>query len=249
MKKKLSALALAGIMIFSLCFATALAAADQYADAEELFQHWETAGYPAYVCGVWTEDNGKTLIVSVLDSEEGEAGKREILELIADDSSVSFEYGKYSKNDLLRAQNEINTAFPGKGVMSTALSEKENLIIVGVDMENASDELSDLTDSLSDRYGDRIMIVQGEEVFLTSGGEPSYRFAYFAALFTFAALITVMILAKNRRRVMAVQTNTGDIAAASDKLTKKQVEKLIKAAGSVPSKELDRRIGEITKAQ
>lgn len=99
MRKKIL-LILAIILACSLSM-TAYANESKYKNAAELYAFWVNFGFPDYICGVWSTDgSSENLTFAVQNTRDGNAGKQEILNLVEDDSTVSFAYQKYSLNYL-----------------------------------------------------------------------------------------------------------------------------------------------------
>ena len=103
--KKLAFILAVVMLMLSLC-ATALADGE-YATAFDLYQAWFAQNgyenpYPDYISGVWSADGSMDhFVFGVTDDERGEAGKAEILRLVADDTTVDFAYQNYSYAELL----------------------------------------------------------------------------------------------------------------------------------------------------
>ena len=106
--KKLTAVLLVLTLLFGFSL-TAFAEEAKFEKMKDLNNYWaENDAYPDWFCGVWTETGSlNNLVVAVLDTEEGERGKQEILDLIEDDSSVTFTYGEYSRNYLVSVQHSF----------------------------------------------------------------------------------------------------------------------------------------------
>jgi hypothetical protein len=135
-----------------------------FATSDELYQYWNSTyppQYPDYVGGVWT-DNGTTypLTFALTDDEAGQAGKQEILRLIADDASVKFTEVSYSRNLLTQVMDEISHYFDrGIGLVGLGVYDMENCVGLEIhqDYKNAA-ETQDLVRDLKARYGDAVKI-------------------------------------------------------------------------------------------
>jgi len=147
-------------LLVSLCSTGTLAA--EFPGAYELYEHWyslrpdpQDSPYPDYVCGVWTTDNCATLTIAVTKDKAGETGKAEILELIENDSTVQFTYQTYSHAELFAIQWEL-TEFLGNetGAMSIGVAEMENVVDIGIDMENPGSEA--FMQKCFETYGTRV---------------------------------------------------------------------------------------------
>ena len=85
------ALMISVFLIFS-CTVSVCAAEAQYSTAGDLYEAW-CSNLPDYFCGVWSTDGGTTnLTFGIQNNASGNAGKQKILELIENDSSVTFVY-------------------------------------------------------------------------------------------------------------------------------------------------------------
>lgn len=241
--KRLCSLFICLILLLGCCIHTLSAQADRsFKDSNELFQFWAENRYPDYVCGVYSTDGSlKNLCVIVLNNEEGERGKQEILESISDKKSVSFEYGRYSYNELRAVQAEVDLLFEKEiGIVSTAVDEKENLLIIGADLENATQELNSVMDSLKSKYGEMIRFEQNSGVIDLAGKVSNNLFDFTPVILIaigFSAMLFVFM--KRKSRAVAFQTNTGEIVSGTAHLTTKQIEKLVKESVIAPTPNFD----------
>lgn len=97
--KWLLALALAAALT-----GTALAA--EFPTAYDLYSHWDTEGYPDYVCDVTSTDGGEGLTVLLVAGEEARAD--EVRAMVDDQSTLTVETGgAYAYNELLRVHAAI----------------------------------------------------------------------------------------------------------------------------------------------
>ena len=94
------------ILIFSVLFvfsyAISVSAEEaRYRNAGELYEAW-AENLPDYICGIWSIDGGTTnLTFGIQNNEAGDTGKQRMLDLIENDSSITFVYQEYSRNYLL----------------------------------------------------------------------------------------------------------------------------------------------------
>lgn len=254
MKKIITVLA-ALTLLFS-CSA-AVYADEQFDSAGDLFQYWEETSYPDYICGVWSTDGGITnLTFAVQNNEAGNAGKQDILDLIADDSTVTFVYQEYSKNYLLKVQEELYPYFKKDlGLISLGIDESENRIILGILEEKGNDEATwKMVEEVQEKYGD-IFIVNYQAQIITTledvlrdvpavvykGNNPQgyISLACILGALLLAAVLTVVVRKQN---ATTLQTNTGENLSTSASLSTKEVESMVKNALMNTSLRLDEKI-------
>lgn len=162
------------------CGMTAGAATDQFANAYDLYAYWqeqwysvpenyETASpYPDYVCGVWSSDGSmESLTFAVTKDEAGEAGKAEILDLVADDSTVSFTYQAYPHYELWAIQQELTPSLgDATGAYGIGVHEMENVVCISINTDNPNADV--FMKECFEKYGDRIRFESGSGVTLTA---------------------------------------------------------------------------------
>lgn len=259
-----------GLLITLMCVCGVLpaAAAEElpdsiYATSSELFQVWASGGYPAYVCGVWTETGSMDqLTIAVTDDAAGEAGKQEILRLIADDSSVKFETRTYSYRQLEAVRDALMSYMGGEnGIVSLGINEMENDVGVGIyaDMaENA--ETQELVTIITKKFGDMVSIEWIEGRIMTSLGIYTADMVdieavndeigadgispmWIGILSAIVLLFTLELVRLIRSRRAVVETASGACVTASDKvLSCREIENAIKNSEAEPSPDLEGRI-------
>ena len=154
MKKLLILLFLIALSI--ACFAEG----ETYATAGDLYQAWAES-FPDYISGVWSTDGTMTnLTFSVVNGDEGEKGKAEILALVEDDYTVTFANGDFSRNYLTHVQDELLPYFEkGIGLVSSGVYDMENRIGLGILTEKKdSPETLAMLEELKEKYGDVFFI-------------------------------------------------------------------------------------------
>ena len=263
MKKLIVFLSL--ILLCIACCLPAFAAEDELPDgsfenAEALFQYWETNGYPDYIGGLWT-DNGTTypLTFSLVNG----AGREEVLRLLADDGSVVFATARYSRNALMRVQDELFAYFEQDvGLTHTGLMEMQNAIEIGIASERAEDaRTKEFLDMLRREYGDMVYVVMSDgyttytmDVLDMEGAsvdaiftqevrmrERWLRLGTLLGLALLCALATVLIF--RHRHAAMLQTVSGEqVREVRGRLSRRQVEKKIKESESTPDASLEERI-------
>ena len=237
------------------------------ATALDLCQYWSTiytgvSRYPDYICGVWSVDGTTDLMFAVTENEAGEAGKQEILDLVEDDSTVSFTYLTYTYAELRAIQSEV-TAYLSvlykKGELhswSVGVDESENVVGVMIGELETTDIKA--INAFLNQFGDKVVCEYGcymEEQMLNlelegslpfqqnqdnRSSKPTYNpwiFCLIAILFLFGAFMIF-------RRKMIPVTVTGRLKNLVNKgsLTKKQVETEYRENILIPSQSLDDKI-------
>ncbi|MBR6537257.1 MAG: hypothetical protein IKT67_08655 [Lachnospiraceae bacterium] len=236
-----------------------------YSTAFDLFQHWCNDGYPDYVTGVWSTDGSSyNLTVGVTNDAAGEAGKKEILNLIEDDTSVTFAPQTFTHDYLMQIQEELLPYFEQDlGLVASGVYDRENHVGVEILTARANEEATLIfIAELQAKYGDAISISYTEN-YVTLTDElhtntttvlieplsPSATGTPFSPLLA-AGLILIPLLvfgiyfALRRRFVPVLQTNAGGTVAQSSKLSVKQVEEIVKESSLTISKEVDERVME-----
>lgn len=256
--KKITVLFISLLLVYSLCFSSSAEAV--FETAGDLYQSWAGVdNYPDYVCGVWsTNGSGDYLTIAVLDTEEGEQGKAEILDLVEDDSTVTFAYGEYSRNYLTNTLNEVTKLFKTSkehGIVAVALSDKENRIALTVIDEYENNEVSNETlNKLKAQYCDVFIInyakepIFSEDLAYISSTDisihderktPDYSTIVLFVILIFS--ITFMIVRKRHQALL--KTTTGEVISSTE-LSEKEVENLIKHSDIEYPDELDKKISE-----
>ena len=256
--KRITVLIISILLIFSLCLCCNAEAV--FETAGELYQSWAKAkNYPDYVCGVWSTNGSEDyLTIAVLDTEEGEQGKVEILDLVKDDSTVTFAFGEYSRNYLTQTQNKLTKLLKTSkehGIVAAALLDKENRIALTVVEDYKNNEKSKETlDNLQSEYGDVFIInyakepIFSEDLAYTSSTDisiheerksPDYSTIVLLLILVFS--ITFMVV---RKRHQALLKTTSDEVISSAELSDKEVENLIRASDITYPRELDQKISD-----
>ena len=247
------------IIIFSLaCFAEDLSPND-------LFQEWAANGYPDYVSGVWSNDGSmNNFTFALVEGEEGERGKEEILSRLGEGSTVQFVYQKYSRNYLANVQDELLPYFEKEiGLISSGLDEMENRITLGIleGMEENPETLA-MLDELKEKYGDVFFVEYGRQPMTLEMGyvdtlvapldnlTVQYRIdeqpanngvQFFAFAITAVVLVTVVFaFYLSRKRVALRATSAGEIAETQMSII--EVETAVKEATIDTPPTLDERV-------
>ena len=272
MKKWILVTALVLICALSVLPASAAGSDDLpdgcFATASELFGYWEStypAQYPDYICGVWT-DNGTVypLTFSLTDDAVGKAGKKEILRLLADDNSVKFTTGKYSRNYLMQVMDDISQYFTQNlGLVGLGVYDMQNHVGVEIDEDyiNREDTQKLLAD-LKARYGDAVSITytsgyvtytldimsgmtETADVYHKSESAKKQMILLCCAVGIGLLGTTAFLAILRGRKTAAAQTEAGTVtvtATATRKPTRREVEKAIQNSESSPPPELEQKI-------
>lgn len=257
MKKLLTALTTIMLLItFTLpCCAEAV-----FETAWDLNQVWAPSNYPDYVCGVWSNDGGTyDITIAVLNTDEGNRGKEEILELIEDDASVTFTYGEYSRNYLTDVQDELLELFKTKeehGLISTALDEYESRIALGILKEyKGNKKTEELIADLTTQYGDIFTVTYCDEPVLDTllvtppittpitdnmiDNKKPQNITTIVLVLILITSIAFMVIRKKRQAI--VQTNAGKNIEVTQ-FSEKEIEHAIKNSDIDYPQTLDKRI-------
>ena len=235
------------------CFADA-----PYHTAGELFREYYN-GYdalPDYICGVWSTDGGEeNLTFAVQNTEEGNAGKLEIIELVENDLTVSFVYQHYSYNYLCRVQDELLPYLEKRiGIIASGVYQYENNVTLTVrEKDRNSNEIVSALKEIKEKYGDAVCIeyLNGNitttdltapmSPFFSSLPENSsspFFFACAAVLLLFSAAALFFLF----RKKALLQTNNGKTHSFAEPVTNKDVENMVKNSNLYVSEELDEKI-------
>lgn len=152
------------LLLICLCCPAALAA--DFADGHTLYQHWmsnETdpfqSPYPDYVCGVWTEDDGKTLTIALTRDPSGERGQWEIQDMVEDSDSIKFHSQRYSYQELLDVQQALLPRMGESGLSGTGIHQMDNQVVLTIDMDHPDSEA--FMKECFEQYRDRIRFEDG----------------------------------------------------------------------------------------
>lgn len=234
------------ILLICTCTVSVSAAQAQYAVAGELYEAW-CDDLPDYICGVWSTDGGlANLTFGIQNTEEGNAGKQQMLELIANDSSVTFVYQKFSRNYLLGLQEEIDGYFErDMGLVSTGLDDLNNCIVLGILEERKDDAYTQsMIAEIMEKYGEAVSVeyttapvavsleVEGTSyLWLSPQAQPMLFFPVAVMLLLFGVGLAVAI----RRKKLLLQSGNG-AAVSMAPLSSREVENMVKqSVHGVPS--------------
>lgn len=241
------------ITLIYICSLSITVSADgaRYKDASELYGFWLDYGYPDYICGVWSTHGGSELTFGIQNTKEGNAGKQEILDLIENDSSVSFAYQKHSMNYLKEIEQdwwrcvEKNTS---EWLLGVGISHSENVFKITIREKSIkNDAVVKTVSNLSEKYGDAVafevsnseltLAMTADEIIKNGSSSIPYSVILGVVLFIFVFLVLI-----KRSRFSILQTNTGKIVTASSSLSINEVENLISKSKIAVPPELEEKI-------
>lgn len=218
--RKLFALIFSVLMICA-CATTVSAAEAQYSTAGALYEDWYNS-LPDYICGVWSTDGGTSnLTFGIQKNEAGNAGKQEILELVENDSSVTFVYQEFSRNYLLGIQKEIDEYFEKDlGLISTGLDDINNCIVIGILKERTDNaDTQNMIAEITEKYGHAVSVEYTDKILALTIGEnkPSYtqmtpytqQSLILPMVMMIVLLSGVVFVIAIRKKMYLLQTNHG----------------------------------------
>lgn len=259
MKKVISMM----ICLFMVCTCSVMVSAEEngiYENAGQLYEAWVSQGdIPDYISGVWSTDGGsENLTFGVVKGEAGEQGKQEILALVRDDSTVTIVYQTYSRNYLYRIQREIEDAYfeAGLGLVTAGVMEMENKLRfeVHTDFADNADTLA-MIQQVTAQYGDAVYFRYVDTYPQFVGGtqptptapilmmtNPQNQVFPFAFVLFGVALVFLLLIKMQRRRVMAVAADGVPMVMDEKPISIREVEAAIRETDIKPSEALDDRV-------
>ena len=241
-----------------LCCGAAHAQTDQFANAYELYESWYAnqtdwtkSAYPDYVCGVWSTDGGMdNLTIAVLEGAAGEAGKAELLDLVADDATLTIVTQKYSHAELREIQEELTPSLGYEtGAYGIGVYEMDNRVHIDINTDNPGAEA--FMEECLKKYGDRIVFEGGAGVFVTAESTGNadttagamreelgrtYSPPLLWMLTALFAVFCVGVWCLLRHRAV-LQTVTGPAVPAEPPMGRDQVEAAVREAQTAPAPE------------
>lgn len=236
------------LLILTLCSAAIAAFAKtdtgDFETALDLYNYWNENGFPDYVCGVWTKDgNIQKLTISVLDNEEGERGRQEILLKINDDSTVAFEYGEYSLNELIKIQEELFNGFINfkseTKIFSADVDEINNCVLVGLDLQNADEQLERFIIYCQKIYGDKVKITQGSIAYNVNKNSSLFNFPLMFMLIVVLATCFFGILYLNKKKLSSNASANGEATLSCELISARKVKQMVKKSNVFPDSKFD----------
>ena len=231
-------------------------AADEYANADALYQAWY-GNLPDYITGVWSTDGSQyNLTFGIRADADVKAVKKEILALVKDDKSVSFAVQKYSYNELKAINDELLAYFPSPendadyGLVSMGVYDMENMVQVEILEARKDDPVTvAFIKEITEKYGDAVRITYGENYVHTTIGidstipdksSPAVWFSIAAAVLL--CFMGILVYVKKRQSTLVLQTAGGAAVTASEPLSVKEVETMIRDSGETVPDALTQKI-------
>lgn len=261
--KRLVAGLLCVLMLFLVPLNANAEEAGSFENAEALYEHWSKNGMPNYVTGVWSSDGGYTnLTFGVTNDEAGRDGAKQILALVADDSTVTIAYQTYSLNYLYEIQAEIEKYMEDDiGFKSVGAYFSTNRIEVDVDQEQIDNpETNAVIGAFTEKYGNAVFFkfTNAQYIFVSgpangpANGSHNQIFnpinkqssSNMPLLFTMTALSVACLVALlfseyKRRKLLVLLTSSGTVTIPQGKPSYRAIENAVKEASSTPSFETD----------
>lgn len=232
---------IAVILALVLLLTSAAFADGEYSDIYALYENWMENGYPDDISGVCSLGESGLCVMLTDDTPEREA---EIRSMLADDSGIVFEPGKYSYNEMLAVRDEIAEKYMGKdkpvagiGIGWTSVDGKvtgfgesghECRVVVSV----LTGETQKIAAELIERYGDMVVIESTDGYALTEDtltSDKNTNTAWWVVL----ALAVLMIPAGlyfYRKKTMPVPAD-GELKL----LTREEAASAVKKSGLTPN--------------
>ena len=235
--RKLFVLLISALLIF-FCTMSVCAAEVQYSTAGDLYAACHN-DLPDYICGVWSTDGGDTnLTFGIQNNASGNAGKQEILELIENDSTVTFVYQEFSRNYLLQIQKEIDEYFEKDlGLISTGLDDMNNCIVVGILKERKDNaDTQAMIHEIAEKYGKAVSLEYTDKVVHTLTMDENGTYTWMSPytqpmlFLPLAVMIVVLIgvafMIAVRRKMLFLQMDRGTVVSVTP-LSSKEVEDMV----------------------
>lgn len=230
-------------------------AADEYANADALYQAWY-GNLPDYITGVWSTDGSQyNLTFGIRADADVKAVKKKILSLVKDDKSVSFAVQKYSYNELKAINDELLAYFPSPendadyGLVSMGVYEMENMVQIEILEARKDDPVTvAFIKEIMEKYGDAVRITYGENYVHTTIGidstipEKSSPAVWFSIAAVLLCFMGILVYVKKRQSTLVLQTAGGAAVTASEPLSVKEVETMIRDSGETVPDALTQKI-------
>ena len=233
-------------------------AADEYANADALYQAWY-GNLPDYITGVWSTDGSQyNLTFGIRADADVKAVKKEILALVKDDKSVSFAVQKYSYNELKAINDELLAYFPSPendadyGLVSMGVYEMENMVQIEILEARKNDPVTvAFIKKITEKYGDAVRIAYAENYVQTQTtigidsaipdkSSPEVWFIIAAAVLL--GFMGMLVYVKKKQSAVVLQTAGGAAVTASEPLSVKEVESMVRDSGETVPDTLTQKI-------
>lgn len=229
-------------------------AAAPFETAGDLAASWRE-DYPAYITGVWLSGEGENcLTFGITMDDAGRAGAKEILEQVADDTTVSFAWQKYPLVFLYAVQEDVegwlheDVGFRAVGVYFPA-----NRVEVDVSMDRLDDPATAAAiQTLTERYGDAVYFefttweyrfVEGTQevqpkLIAAAPRQHQMMMLYFLSAVCVMLLGTLLLAEYRRRRLLVLLTGNGT-AVTRGKVSRQAIESAVRKSAAAPSPETE----------
>lgn len=239
------------LSIFTVAFAT-----DGKLTKEELFAKWTEDGYPDDVGGVYYDDAQDKTVITLIDPSDGRID--EIRSLVTDPETLAFDQGKYSYNDLLAVQREIEKematqsdkpsihsvgigwiSIDGK-VTGFGESGKEFRVVVSVD----ESVFSEFAAKYKEKYGDMIYVESSTGITTddVAKEKANHETWMLVTIILFCLGIFGVFILNRRGSIFSMQTADGDTIDSTRPMNRKEVIATIRDSKMEPSDRVYRSI-------
>lgn len=237
---------------------------DSFDNAGELYEYWtRTNSLPNYITGVWSSDGGYiNLTLGVTNDDAGREGAKQILELVADDNTVSIAYQTYALHYLYEVQEDLERYMEEDlGFKALGVYFLTNRVEVDVDQKRLDDPATTAAvDALSEKYGDAVFFkftntqysftigpatgpASGSlnQAFKPMNNQANWQMLLFVAMSTISVvcLVALFFSEYRRRKLLVLLTNTGAVTVQKSKTPYKAIVDAVINASSKPSAETD----------
>ncbi len=163
------------LVLIMICLCSMTVQAEDTPQFETLYDwssQWQ-GNYPDYMSGFWFD--GENACIGVLDTEEGNRAKREIMKEVKENSNIIFVHHKYSHDELKEVESEIlayiDKNIENLGSWSVGISEDENVIRIRFGEEYKWNFKAHKAIRMFNKtYGDRVEIFLGDKALDNHGG-------------------------------------------------------------------------------
>ena len=235
------------LLLAAVLAGSALAA--EFPTVMELYNDWETNGYPDYVAGVYSTNGGWEMTVLLVEGYDDKAG--EVRAMVDSTDGLTIETGaKYSHNAMMAAYEEIVDTYMVNGngdvvgcglgwhtvdgvTMSFGESGRESRVVVGV----KPDKAQEYADRFAAEYGDMVVVETSDGIVLDTAAEESGS-AGANPIWIAVTALAVCVLGSGflfaRRRALA--TATGQVVTDGGRPSRRAVAQAVARAQCTPAR-------------
>lgn len=242
--KRLLCCLLSVLLLTAVLAGTVLAA--EFPTVMELYNDWETNGYPDYVADVFSTSGGWEMTILLVEGADDKAD--EIRAMVDSTDGLTVDTGaKYSHNELKAVYEEITSTLAGGSgdIVSCGLgwhtvngevtgfgeSGKESRVVVSVKSEKAQA----YADLFAEKYGDMVVVESSDGIVLDTAAEESGS-AGANPIWIAVTVLAVCVLGSGvmfaRRR--ALSTATGQVVTEGGRPSRQAVTKAVAQAQYTP---------------